>query len=1096
MEKTRRGLTGIDWLVAVALGAIAGAVWFIMLSDSAYPGESATLVSAMQGLEDYPTARYPIATWLCGLLGNAVAPLSGGVAVALLFLVTTRFLRQQLAETSFGQRGVDWSSRAAGIACAFVFFFTPSVRFAATHFEPTLVDLAWALAATGVLMAMRGVHGRLAALLPAVAGAMLGCGAADSPTFLLLLPLFIVGVWTIAARYDYRRGKFAAAACLSFFIVAMAWVVWSSYGELGGWYAGLKSIVRLWFAPRWSLLVPVFATLPFVVTLVSSRRAFRMTTSLVEISVYVLLSLAVVAAVASPFSAWAVMESAGYAPVFAASFVAFTAGFLLLYWWHMAKAAGMPEDAAEKGEKHRAASLYSESSTSAYNESDARLVGYIAGGVLVAALAISALIGIVASSKVVDADFADRVAERIIADMGEREWLVADTRVTGTKGPHIGTHIRLAAKKAGKTVRFIRLDRDRDPNYAEELAKTLEETGFDKALVERVKTGGVLAFVREWFATDPDVAKKAVVYGLPDIWRYAPGIEPVAETFFFGGDKNRDVASIEERRRFVDVLHAPSGWGSYFRNGSREGLGRLDFFRLALRCQLAFTSCVAGSDAHAKGDLERAFAFYEFVLRELDRDNIVAVFNELELASAGFKPAQRCRKLNEKFVEGVMSDKHRRYNIQGLAMQYGYVMNRQQMLRLGVGLADGGEREVGLAHIERAIEMMPSDAGEWVRLNVLVPRWITGDAKDREAAKAEFAKVLERDPENYAALKGMSRIAMMEGDMEGAVAGLERAIKAGGDDPRIAVDLARLRLMKGEFDKARPVLLKATDEHPSDPGAWLLRVGASLAEYDSLAKGGAEAEMKRKALLEELDGKIVPALERLGKGNPDCLFAKADVLMRHGDKDSLAKARTIMENIAGGSPKNPAYREKLMQVIAALGDIDGALPHAEKVLANGADSPLANFIVGSTALREGELEKSEAHLRRAAKVGMPIALNNLAECLRRRKEYTEAESFARKATESDPKMVAAWETLGAIILDCGDASRYEEAEGYLQKAWDMTKGDGEKTSYNVAVSLARAKALRGDKPSARMLLRIASRHVDRLGSDYRKLYDRLSSELK
>ena len=429
-------------------------------------------------------------------------------------------------------------------------------------------------------------------------------------------------------------------------------------------------------------------------------------------------------------------------------------------------------------------------------------------------------------------------------------------------------------------------------------------------------------------------------------------------------------------------------------------------------------------------------------------------------------------------------------------MQYGYVMNRQQMLRLGLGLADGGERELGLAHIERAIEMMPSDAGEWVRLNVLVPRWITGDAKDREAAKAEFAKVLERDPENYAALKGMSRISMMEGDMEGAVAGLERAIKAGGDDPRIAVDLARLRLMKGEFDKARPVLLKATDEHPSDMGAWLIRVGASLAEYDSLAKGGAEAEMKRKALLEELDGKIVPALERLGKGNPDCLFAKAEVLMRHGDKESLAKARTIMENITGRSPKNPAYREKLMQVIAALGDIDGALPHAEKVLANGADSPLANCIVGSTALREGELEKSEAHLRRAAKVGMPIALNNLAECLRRRKEYTEAESFARKATESDPKMVAAWETLGAIILDCGDASRYEEAEGYLQKAWDMTKGDGEKTSYNVAVSLARAKALRGDKPSARMLLRIASRHVDRLGSDYRKLYDRLSSELK
>ena len=662
MENTRRGLTGIDWLVAVALGAIAGAVWFIMLSDSAYPGESATLVSAMQGLEDYPTARYPIATWLCGLLGNAVAPLSGGVAVALLFLVTTRFLREHLAEAGLNQRIIDLSSRAAGIACAFVFFFTPSVRFAATHFEPTLVDLAWALAATGVLMAMLGMYGRLATVLSAIVGAMLGCGAADSPTFSLLLPPFIVGVWTIAAGYDYKRGKFAAAACLSFFIVAMAWVVWSSYGELGGWYVGQESVVSLWLAPRWSMAAAVLVVLPFVASLFLSRSAFDQAPSPVSLFVYVLLSLAVVAAVASPFSAWAVMESAGYAPVFVAAFASFTAGFLLLYWWHMAKAVGMPEDAAEKGEKHRAASLYSASSKSAYNVRRVRLVGYIAGGVLVAALAISALIGIVASIKVGDADFADRVAERIVADMGEREWLVADTRVTGTKGPHIGTHIRLAAKKAGKTVRFIRLDRDRDPNYAEELAKTLEETGFDKSLVERVKTGGVLAFVREWFATDPDVAKKAVVYGLPDIWRYAPGIEPVAETFFFGGDKNRDVASIDERRRFVDVLHAPSGWGSYFRNGSREGLGRLDFFRLALRCQLAFTSCVAGSDAQAKGDLERAFAFYEFVLRELDRDNIVAVFNELELASAGFKPAQSLRKLNEEFVEGVMSDKHRRYN--------------------------------------------------------------------------------------------------------------------------------------------------------------------------------------------------------------------------------------------------------------------------------------------------------------------------------------------------------------------------------------------------------------------------------------------------
>ncbi len=64
-----------------------------------------------------------------------------------------------------------------------------------------------------------------------------------------------------------------------------------------------------------------------------------------------------------------------------------------------------------------------------------------------------------------------------------------------------------------------------------------------------------------------------------------------------------------------------------------------------------------------------------------------------------------------------------------------------------------------------------------------------------------------------------------------------------------------------------------------------------------------------------------------------------------------------------------------MQVIAALGDIDGALPHAEKVLENGADSPLANFIVGSAALRKGEFKTAGEYLRKAAKSGMPAGID-------------------------------------------------------------------------------------------------------------------------
>ncbi len=1058
-EKIRRGLTIIDWLIAAGLGGLAAAIYFLQLSDFVYPGESASLLSAIQGLEEFPAARYPLASFFCGLFAPAqtIAPIAGALATSLLFLITTRYIKEEL-KSDLDSAEIDWMSRAAGMVAALVFLLSPTIKLAATHFEPRLVDLAWALSAAGMLMAMRKVHGFMAFIFPALAGAMMGVGVVDSPSFAFLAPLYLLGAWAIASKCRHVKGKSAAALFLFFFLGSLAIAVKSFYsgaenGAFSAWYSAMKASVKPWFGPEWSFTIPIFATLPFVTALFSARRAFRSTAGWMAVSFHAFMTVASVMAIV--MSAGSIMDGTGYAPAFIAAFFAFTAGYLIVYWWHLAVVVG------DSDEVETALPGDLPAYAAAPQKPPFRGVGLTALGLFALVLLGSIVANLFSEEE--DASFADKVAGRIIADLGERDCLIIDPRITRGDGPHLATHIRLAAARAGKDLRLVRID---------------EKGGLDH--------------VKEWFAKDPDVAKKAAVYAMPDLWRYAPGVEPVAEMFFFGGDKARTAPSIEERREFAELLYAPPGWGSYGDNIDRASLTRFDYFRLSLRSQLAFTSCMAGCAAHAEGDDEAAFGFYEFVLRELDGDNIVAVFNEMELAKKGFEGAAARKADNERFLAKVASDKRRRYNLSSLSLFYGYVMNRDQILRMGLGLLDGDESEIGLSHIERAISQMPENAGDWLRLNVLAPHWVTGDAKDRESARKEFAKVLERDPTNYSALMGQARLAMMDGDREGSIALLEKALAVGGDDPRVAVDLARLRLMKGEFEEAKPILLKASDLHPSDRGLWLMRAGAALAEYDALAKEGSSAIEKRQALLDELEVVIIPGLERLGKDHADTLFAKAEVLLRLGGAENLAKARDIYADITKRNPKNPAYREKHMETLAALGEGEEAVRVAKEVLADGSPSPLANLIVGTDALGEGRLDEAEEHLRRAG--AFPLALNNLAECLRRKKSFAEAEEVAKKLTEMAGEVYLAWETLGSIILDAGDPSRYAEAEGHIQKAWNMTRQSGEDADVRVVVSLARAKSLMGNKAAAKNLLGVAAKHADRLEGESKELYERLRAE--
>ena len=90
-------------------------------------------------------------------------------------------------------------------------------------------------------------------------------------------------------------------------------------------------------------------------------------------------------------------------------------------------------------------------------------LGLAAGGMYAVILALTLLIDFFSQFEADRGRFADQVAERIVADLDGRTWFVTD----GT----LDSHLRLAAKKAGKELNLICLQKDQDEKYIEDEIK-------------------------------------------------------------------------------------------------------------------------------------------------------------------------------------------------------------------------------------------------------------------------------------------------------------------------------------------------------------------------------------------------------------------------------------------------------------------------------------------------------------------------------------------------------------------------------------------------------------------------------------------------
>ena len=1028
--------------VGCVLCAVSFILYFASMANYAFPGESARLIALWRGLDVSAVTHYPLMARFAKAfgVGNAMAPVLGAVAVALFYLLSLKFFTGRAGDD---QKGGKLAVRLGAAVGAVVFMLTPAVREAATHLEPRLFDFVWAL--LGVFVVWHaGVSRKLAWLFAIVAGTMSGWGLCDSPLALMLVPLYLVAMWSALGSRKISPWFPIVLFVLSM-LTAFFWFAASSSDDFGVFARALKEDFNLYFIDGW-LFVAVFATLPFAVSIFSSIRSLKENAGLTQLLFHTALTVVTILAVATPLSPSSQMAPYAILPVATSAFAAFTAAYLIAYW-HLKIFTGLASQQRDV----------------------LRYIGYGVGGIFSVVVLFTLILNFFNfDSK--RGDFADKVADKVLLDLDGRTWLVSDGS--------LDDNLLLAADRAGKELHIVSLSRDDDAKYMAKLTEEVKEArlGGDRNPELLLSLSlGVLPFVQDWFAADRSAKDIAAVWGAPDLWLRA-GSQAIPEFFFFGANPAKAADWQADWEVFDKILHAPANWGSYLLYKNKNPIDRI---RLNLRRHLGLVANNRGVWFEDQGNQDEAFKMFELVLQSIDSDNICSLLNEYELANLGHKSAQAKRLALEKKLKAIIDDSSRRYKDIPLSLHYGYIRSPEMYARHGMSWARSGRSGEALLNFGRAIDLVPTDRRTSL-LNMMASLYAADN--DQAKSRAIYEDILAKDAENHDALIGLMRLEMMNGNTDAAIAYLEKANAASGDDPRAEVEKAMLLTMKGDLAAAKQLLRKVTDANLANLQAWSFLAAVTIQQIDAAKDAAARA-----SFMKELEDDILRTMEKQARDPSDYYVqtTRAFLLLRK-DSDNRREARDALIAASRDRPDVASTGDMILGLDISLNDTVDAERHAREVLRRNRKAPLANYVMGSLALQRGEYAEAEAFLRRASDVDKPVvlALNDLAEVLRRSGKFDEAEIYARRAVDADPRLYVAWDTLATIILERnGDLA---EAESCVNKAIELSRdADGHEPDVRMYISLARVQFAKGENSKAKLTLRKVQKRVDEL-SDFEK----------
>ncbi len=1070
------------WLAAIGVSLVALVVYSLTLAGYVFPGESTSLFTQWMGMDALDAPKSPIWGAVVKAVGGMSYPASVAVRMNLVSLVcgvlsagflcglVGFFVRVSVRQEDT-VRLVGGASTLAGLVAGLVFVFSTTVWQTSTHLEYRLFDVFLALLAFTLFMPMR----RWPRFLPAFA-ALLGVGAGlglvESVIFVPLLPVLLLCLVVTAVKTNWKFYLPVALFLVLTFVcyIVFARMVASSFLLLPeAKAAGFETVgdvlvkniqgytreMRLWFGrPGW-LFVFILSVMPFVACMFAAPRGLNNERTWSQYLFHVAMTICSILAFATPLAPESVLRATGVSPVATSTLVAVSCGYLVAYWYLLART---PLPIAEYDKLSPVLVL-------------GRRMAPVALGIFLSITALGALVNAFSCSRDRGA-YADICANAVVDRMGDRTWLVTDGM--------LDDHLRIAAASRGKELNLVCLQRDMDDAYLKELAALVREKKLEagRANLALSIQLGVLPFLQDWFMGDAKVASKAAIFGVPDFW-YMAERQPVPECMFFGGVQNlkKDVDGAKALAEFKafwakmeGVLHAEK------RKGSREIIKAkdpVDALRLQLRRHVGFIANNLGVVLQDLGMNKEAFELYELVLKVIDCDNICALFNEFEMARAGVKEAVAHKTEIERQLKAIVDDPKRRYMLWSLSRYYGYIRSPEIFARMGYAWARSGQTGNAIAQVQRAIDFVPVDRQAGL-LNMMAAIYASGNQAQK--SREVYNKVLAGDATNHDALMGLTRLALQSGAVDEAKRHLEKAVKSAKTPENSGFDWALLHLMNSDLSAARLSLQKVTDLQPKSLQAWSLLAGVLLQQFD-----GAKDEKAKKKILEELDGVILPKMESIANSPRDYFvqMTRALVMMRKG-KSFQKQARDALIAASATRPDVTVVGDMILNLDIAMDDGEGAEKHARQVLRQDRNNKLANYVMGSLRLKEGDYMTAETFLRLSVSQERPLAAaqNDLAEVLRRLQRFDEAEKFARDAVKNAPDLYVAWETLGSALLD--QKKDLDEAESCVKKAIQLSKEKNKIEDIRMQITLARVQIAKGDLGRARGTLRTILNHQSEL----------------
>lgn len=269
-------------------------------------------------------------------------------------------------------------------------------------------------------------------------------------------------------------------------------------------------------------------------------------------------------------------------------------------------------------------------------------------------------------------------------------------------------------------------------------------------------------------------------------------------------------------------------------------------------------------------------------------------------------------------------------------------------------------------------------------------------------------EVLKENPRDNDALILRAKLAMLQGNAQGAIASLRAVL---GDQPasiEVLTLLADAHLMNKDDALAKENLSKVIELNPQNPKARL-----PLAQF--LAKSG------------DYDGalkKIDEAL-KIAPKDMEVLLAKTKI---HAAKRDLKGVQASLMRVKEAQPNNPVGYYQMGQVYAAQKKYDDAIREFEQAMKRSTDTYQYLSAIISANLAEGKPEKAIKRLTGMIKdaPSHPFAHEALAEVYITRKQYADAEKELHEAIKANPKWNVPYRNLANLYLVQKDFAAAEQ----------------------------------------------------------------------